>query len=168
MSGRRIGLCAVLVVLAVAPAAAAKEGVMARITTDVPTDAAPGETFRMAWTLQLPDGRAFSALPVFVRLHGADGASTTAIAEEQGYGSGVYVARATVPTGGMEHMQIGLRGSTEVFFEIEDLPEGMSPMGDPDPGGSGGWTIPLVVIGGTAALVLVLRRIRPSAPVATR
>ena len=171
MSARRIVLGTALIALVLATSAAAKEGVTARLTTDVPLDAAPGDTFRMAWTLQLPDGQPFSALPVFVRLHGADGASTTAIADEEaggGYGSGEYVAQVTVPRGGIERIQIGLRGSSEGFFPIENPPEGLAAADKTSGSGGTRWTTPIIVVLGAAVLVLLLRRFPPKPTVATR
>jgi hypothetical protein len=169
MSARRIALGAALIALVLAAPTAAKEGTTARLTTDVPLDSAPGETFRIAWTLQLPDGQPFSALPVFVRLHGPDGASTTAIAnEEGGYGSGEYVARAIVPAGGIERIQIGLRGSSEGFFPIENPPDGLAGAGKTSGSNGTRWTTPIVVVVGTAVLVLLLRRFPPKPTVATR
>jgi hypothetical protein len=132
-----IGRAAIVVVtLAIVPAAFAKGGVVAELSRPLPRDAAPATSFLVSWKLLHPaeDDRPFSALKVFIRLHSlADGPATTAFAHEEPLGSGCYVATATVPEGGIAGVQIGLLGSTEIFFPVrgtQGKPGGSSPAWD--------------------------------------
>jgi hypothetical protein len=111
----------VVVTLVIVPAALAKGGVVAELSRPLPRAAAPGTSFLVSWKLLHPaeDDRPFSALKVFIRLHSlADGPATTAFAYEEPLGSGRYFATATVPEGGIAGVQIGLLGSTEIFFTV--------------------------------------------------
>jgi hypothetical protein len=105
-------LLVVACVLAAAPAAPAKEGVVARVLTPIPRDAPAGTTLTVVWTLSFMEGgvrRPFGACGVFIRLFGADGArSRRAYATE--LEPGRFRARATVPRGGVERVVIGLVG----------------------------------------------------------
>lgn len=92
---------------------AAKDGVHATLTTNVPLEARPGTKLRIGWRLAyVEDGkrRAFGASGVFVRLGSASGAAAeTGYAKED---SGTYTASVAVPAGGVGDVQIGLRGYT--------------------------------------------------------
>jgi hypothetical protein len=93
--------------------AAAKDGVHATLTTNVPLDARPGTKLTIGWRLAyVEEGkrRPFGASGVFVRLGSASGA-----AAKTGYASqdsGSYAATVAVPEGGIADVQIGLRGYT--------------------------------------------------------
>jgi len=117
--------------LVVAPGAAAKEDVTARIDiSDAALEADPGATVRVRWTLTDAGGEPFGAGGLFVRLTSAvDGASTTA----GGRGSdGRYSALVRVPEGGIGGIQLGLVGTRtvqgmpsqrgDVLFPIENNP----------------------------------------------
>lgn len=102
-----------LVAAAAAPPAPAKGDVRATLTTVPPTDAEPGSTVTVAWTLQSVHAgvrEPFGAGGVFVQLRSATGAAAT-IADATGRG-GAFRARATVPEGGIGGLRIGLRGWT--------------------------------------------------------
>jgi hypothetical protein len=92
---------------------AAKDGVHATLTTNVPLDAAPGTKLKIGWRLAyVEDGkrRALGASGVFVRLGSASGAAAeTGYAKED---SGAYTAAVAVPEGGIGDVQVGLRGYT--------------------------------------------------------
>jgi hypothetical protein len=92
---------------------AAKDGVHATLTTNVPLDATPGTKLKIGWRLAyVEDGkrRAFGASGVFVRLGSASGAAAeTRYAKED---SGAYTATVAVPEGGIGDVQVGLRGYT--------------------------------------------------------
>lgn len=87
---------------------------MARLTAPPPLHAPPGRKVRVAWTLSYVDERGkrrpFNGGYVFVRLLSASGgALSTAFAAEPRPGR--YVARVTVPKGGIGGIQIGIRGT---------------------------------------------------------
>jgi hypothetical protein len=92
---------------------AAKDGVHATLTTNVPLDARPDAKLTIGWRLAyVEDGkrRPFGASGVFVRLGSASGArAETGYAKED---SGTYTATVAVPEGGIGDVQIGLRGYT--------------------------------------------------------
>jgi hypothetical protein len=118
---------AVSLVVGTGSVALGKEGVKARLTTPLPLDASPGETVAVAWTLSDVDEqgvqRPFNAIGVFVRLHSAaGGAATMAFATADAHPLGRYDARVTVPNGGIGGVEIGLRGTTDVVFPVENDP----------------------------------------------
>jgi hypothetical protein len=104
--------------------AAAKDGVKATLTSDLPLDAERGTRLRVAWTLAYVDDgrrRLFGAGGVFVRLVSASGAAAeTAFARED---RGRYTATVTVPEGGIGDVEVGLRGW--VSGEVERRPSDM-------------------------------------------
>ena len=113
--------------LATVTFASAKEGAQARLTTIVPRGAAPGTTIRVQWTVEVPDGkegrRPFNAIGMFVRLLSRTGApSTVGFASPTAHEDGHYAADVSVPTGGIGGVRMGLRGSTDVFFPLENDP----------------------------------------------
>jgi hypothetical protein len=96
--------------LALAPAAGAKEGVVARVLTPIPREAAPGSTVKVAWSLTfLHDGkrRPFGAGYVFARLVGPGG-KRMPLAYGVGAKPGRYSARVRVPRGGARRLEIGI------------------------------------------------------------
>jgi hypothetical protein len=110
---RRFARCWLLiaaVALVAAVPASGKEGARATLTTRVPLTAAPGTSFRVAWTVTILDSgkrRPFGAGGMFVRLLSpARGASTKVYA--QGV-NGRYHATVIVPRGGLRGIQLGLR-----------------------------------------------------------
>jgi hypothetical protein len=106
-----VGLLVTATALVCALPAAAKDGVRATLTSDLPLDAEPGARLEVAWTLAYVDDgrrRLFGAGGVFVRLVSASGASAeTAFAREDG---GHYTATVVVPEGGIADVEVGLRG----------------------------------------------------------
>lgn len=118
---------AVSLVVGAGSVALGKEGVKARLTTPLPLGASPGQTITVAWTLSDVDEqgvqRPFNAIGVFVRLHSASGgAATMAFATTDAHPLGRYAARVTVPNGGIGGVEIGLRGTTDVVFPLENDP----------------------------------------------
>ena len=154
--------------LTLAAPAAAKEGVEALVTTRVPAGAEAGETLRVAWTLTFADGgkrRPFNAVGVFVRLRSAaGGAATTGFASPTAHTDGRYDAQVAVPAGGVGAVEIGLRGTTDVFFPLRNDP--LRAGGDAG-SGSSAWVWPAapVTLGVALALAaaLALRRRRATA-----
>jgi len=141
MLARRLTMVlAVLVVacslLLAAPVALGKENVTARLLTPLRLDAAPGERLTVVWALGEVDeqGRRepFNAIGVFVRLLSASGGRpTTGFATPDAHPQGRYDARVTVPEGGIGGVQVGLRGSSDTLFPLENDPFA-TPAGDED------------------------------------
>jgi hypothetical protein len=113
--------------LAAAPVALGKENVKARLLTPLPLDAAAGEKITVVWALGGTDehGRRqpFNAIGVFVRLLSASGGRPTiGFATPDAHPQGRYDAQVAVPKGGIGGVQIGLRGSSDVLFPLENDP----------------------------------------------
>jgi hypothetical protein len=111
----------------VAAAAPAKEGARARLTAALPVGAAPGMTVDVQWTVYVPEGgggrQPFNANGMFVRLLSRSGASATiAFAAAGEHSDGRYAAVVRVPAGGIGGVRIGLRGTTDVLFLLENDP----------------------------------------------
>jgi hypothetical protein len=131
-SRRLIAMPAVLAVacsllLAAGSAALGKEGVNARLLTPLRVDAAPGEELTVVWALAGTDehGRRqpFNTIGVFVRLLSASGGRPTiGFASPDAHPQGRYDAQVAVPEGGIGGIQIGLRGSSDVLFPLENDP----------------------------------------------
>jgi hypothetical protein len=107
--------------------ATAKEGARARLTTALPLHAAPATTIRVRWRVDVPDGtdgrRPFNAIGMFVQLLGRTGASSTiGFASATAHTDGRYAAEVTVPGGGIGGVRLGLRGTTDIFFPLENDP----------------------------------------------
>jgi hypothetical protein len=128
--------------------ALAKEGVRAELASPIPADAPPGKNITVAWTLSSVEGaerEPFGADGIFIRLTGAPGAAPQ---EAEVDGSGSFVADVEVPVGGIEQVEIGLRGwrtaagkpreSADMLFPISGqvLTES-TPTGESAPGPAG-------------------------------
>jgi hypothetical protein len=117
---RRVTLSLLVTAIAAGVAAlpaAAKEGVKAKLATNVPLHAEPGARLRVAWTLTYAEGdmrgQAFGANGVFVRLLSASGArAETGFAPTGAHAMGEYAATVVVPKGGIGDVEIGLLGWT--------------------------------------------------------
>jgi hypothetical protein len=115
--------------LAQATPASTKEGARARLASELPLGAPPARTVRVAWTVDVPDGRAgrrpFGACGMFVRLLSRTGAPSThafAGGRRCGADDGRYAAAARVPAGGIGGVRFGLRGTTDIYFPLENDP----------------------------------------------
>jgi hypothetical protein len=139
-------LIAVLAVLGIAgwllvaapPVALGKEDVTARLLTPLRLDAAPGDKLTVVWAVGGADehGRwePLNAIGVFVRLLSASGGRpTTGFATPDAHPQGRYDARVAVPEGGIGGVQIGLRGSSDVLFPLENDPFARSAGGEDRP-----------------------------------
>ena len=113
----------VLALVVLVPSAAAKEGVWAELVTMPPAEALPGEQIEVSWTLQFLDHgkrKPFGAGGIFIRLRDADGgASTTAVADAS---NGLFRTTVQVPASGIGGLQIGIHGTTDVFFPVRNNP----------------------------------------------
>lgn len=112
LTGRLLGV--VVVALALAMPAAAKEGAQAHLLGPLPRHAAPGSFISIRWTVDVPGDRGkrvpFSAIGMFVRLRGADGAFTSATASQKE--GPPYSVRVRVPRGGIRLIRFGLMGTS--------------------------------------------------------
>ena len=117
---------AILAVVAV-PQAHAKEGVVAHLENPSVLRARPDTMISLVWTLRA-GAQPFSALGIYVRLHGSSG-TTSAYATE--LTTGRFRARLRIPPGGVRSIAIGLRGWTtgssgshraDMFFPIANDP----------------------------------------------
>lgn len=127
----RIVAAVIVGLLALAPAASAKENVRVRLENRIDLDARPGSTITVKWRLYVRDtGRPFGAAELFVRLRSkGSGAATRAYGKG---GNGRYSARIRVPRGGMGGIRFGLMGyriypggETEpapVYFPLDNDP----------------------------------------------
>jgi hypothetical protein len=124
---RRVVCVTILLFVAVAAPATAKEGARARLLTALPLHAKVGARVTVEWTVKVrgPDGTLvpFRANPMFVRLIGK-GAATTAFAQQFGP---PYRARIRVPRGGIRGIKLGLMGYSGTrpapgFFPIVNSP----------------------------------------------
>jgi hypothetical protein len=117
-------VAAVLVVFALAVSgASAKDGARATLTSALPLDVAGGSV-RIEWRVHVPDGHGgrqpFGASRMFVRLLGRAGGRTTAF-DDSGP-DGRLSAEARVPNGGIGGIRVGLRGTTDILFPLENDP----------------------------------------------
>jgi hypothetical protein len=110
--------------LVTAGSAPTKEGARARLMTAVPLGAPPGSAIRVGWTVTAPDengvSRPFGAMRMFVRLLSPTGTHpTTGFAAQS---AGRYSAQVKVPRGGIGGIRVGLRGTTDITFPLENDP----------------------------------------------
>jgi hypothetical protein len=112
LAGRLFGVVVIALVLAVP--AAAKEGAQAHLLSELPKHAAPGAFVSIRWTVDVPrtGGKRvpFSAIGMFVRLHGTNGALTSATAPQKE--GPPYSVRIRVPRGGIRAIRFGLMGTS--------------------------------------------------------
>jgi hypothetical protein len=97
------------------------------LTEALPLDARPGTTIRVRWTVDVPadDGgrQPFNAIGMFVKLlGGTDATSTIGFASATAHPDGRYAANVKVPAGGIDGVRVGLRGSTDILFPLENDP----------------------------------------------
>ncbi len=112
--------CVVLVGLSATTGAWAKEGAQAHLLRPPPKSATPGTLITVRWSVDVPgeDGKreGMSAVGMFVRLVGPGGASTMALARENG--GPPYSARIRVPRGGIRLLRFGVAGTTPFYFPV--------------------------------------------------
>jgi hypothetical protein len=177
----RIGI-AVFALAAVAAAlaagASAKEGFRATLTSPIPTDAKPGTTVAVAWTVTNKAGDAFNASSMFVRLRGPDrGDANEAFASPNAHTDGAYTATVTVPEGGIAGVQIGVAGTSTDNSGNAARSDYLFPIANPPALGSTGldsgtetltWVLPLLAGLAVVALVAFAFRRRTVAQPQTR
>lgn len=110
--------CALVVALAAAVPAGAKEGAQAHLLRPLPKSASPGSFITVRWTVTVrgPNGTrvGISAIGMLVRLVGRGGSATTALARENV--GPPYSARLRVPRGGIRAVRLGIAGSNGIYF----------------------------------------------------
>jgi hypothetical protein len=104
-------LAAIVAALLLAPTAAAKEGGVARLAAPLPSDAAPGDTITVHWSMEVFDSQANGLVPlnaegVYIRLIGLDVSEVVGRQEAPGR----YVAEVIVPQGGIKAAEFGVTG----------------------------------------------------------
>lgn len=120
----RVVLAALCLLLVLGGSAQAKEGAVARLRTPVPADAQPGTHITIAWTLVVPaNDQPFNACGVFVQLRNTVAAAATTRAYADGgacraHVNGEYEATIVVPAGGIWVVEVGLSGTTDIFFPV--------------------------------------------------
>ena len=170
-------LSAIVLLVIATTAAAAKGGGIARLAAPLPSDAEPGDTITVRWSLETyadENGETgpFSAMGAYVKLIGLE--VSEAVGRETTFGSGEYVAEIVVPKGGIRSAEFGIAGVSTVngvstrsnmVFEFDGilLQPAVPPAAQPNDPATGtrqpaaGPTInPLAVLG---ALALVLAAI---------
>ncbi len=121
-------LAALIAGVAFVPAAVAKDGVHATLTQTIPQRASMGTHMAIAFTLADRTGHPFNAIGVFVKvICPTKDASSIAFASATSHADGRYRVVAIVPPGGLGNIQIGLRGSTDVYFPITNNPLAKKP-----------------------------------------
>jgi hypothetical protein len=118
----RIAVASACLLLALATPADAKDA-EARLRAPVPFDAQPGTPITISWALVAPeDGTPFNACGVFVQLRGTTGAPPTRAYADggtcRGHMAGLYEATVVVPDGGIAQIEVGLSGTTDIFFPV--------------------------------------------------
>jgi hypothetical protein len=122
-------LAVLALVVAIPTGALGKSGVRAMLSVPLPVDAPPGRQITLTWTLGYRDEQGkwrpgFDACGVFVRLLSASRGTATTAFDSGGacraHPGGTYTAIVRVPDGGIGGIKIGLRGTTDVFFPLED------------------------------------------------
>ncbi len=118
---------ALALALPAGPIAFAKEGVKAKLTSPLPVDAEPGQKLTIDWSLAGIDQggqlRPFNAMEVFVRLKSAAGGpATIGFATPTAHPDGRYSAQVAVPEGRIGGIEIGVRGSSDLIFPLENDP----------------------------------------------
>ena len=107
-------MLAVLLALAVASTALAKEGVVAEVLTPISRDAKPGTKVNVVWTLTSDeDGEShpFGGSAVFIRLFGPSGSHTKRVYGTE-VSSGRFRATLRIPRGGVRRVVVGLMGES--------------------------------------------------------
>jgi hypothetical protein len=107
--------------LVLIPAAGAKDGVRATLTTPLPQHASAGTKLVVTFTLRDATGHPFNAGKVFVKvICPTKDATSIAFASRSAHPTGRYRVVAIVPPGGLGTIRIGLRGSTDIYFPIKN------------------------------------------------
>ena len=143
-----------------APAALAKEGVVARLTAPLVTSPSGGVPVEFTLTSR-ENGRPFSALDVFVRVRTTDGRKLEIWPEERG--SGNFAGLVRTRRSDITDLEIGLAGiaspggRSDLMFPIanDPFPGSPEPLAAPAAEGDSGSSAALVVVIALFAIALV-------------
>jgi len=119
-----VAVAAFCLLVALSGVAQAKEGAVARLHAPVPMGAQPGSAITLAWSLVLPEinDQPLNACGVFVQLRSATGAIPTRGYADGGacraHLKGEYEATLIVPEGGISAVEVGLSGTTDIYFQV--------------------------------------------------
>ena len=105
-------VAALIVTVASAGLALAKEGGIVTLAAPIPRDADPGSTLTVEFIvtgLGDADSRPLSGWPIVLRLTAPDGSFVEALGVERG-ASGTYVASIEVPAGGIDSADFAVQG----------------------------------------------------------
>src|SRR6476659_10592412 len=103
---------AVLLMLAVAAPALAKEGIEARLDQPIPLNGDPGTTVTVGFTVAAigEDPDSWSGQPVILKVHPVGGDPVETVATDDG--AGHYSATFVMPEHGVAAIEIGIRGES--------------------------------------------------------
>lgn len=103
---------AVLLVLAVAAPALAKEGLEARLDQAIPLNGDPGTTITVGFTIAAigADPGSWPGQPVILKVHPVGGDPVESVAKDDGKGH--YTATFVMPEHGVASVEIGMRGES--------------------------------------------------------
>jgi hypothetical protein len=117
MSRRRFAATLLLmfaVAIATAPVVLAKDNAVARLDAPLPPDAEPGSAITVGWTVEVPvtngSPAPFNGDSMFIRLVPTSGEPVEVVGAQDRIGH--YVATVTVPAGGVQNVEFGLRGES--------------------------------------------------------
>ncbi len=122
---RRLAAATVVVVMlaialtAFAAPVLAKEGIDAQLEAPIARDTPGGTTLLLGVWVTMTDATGthdVEGSPVYVRVIGPDGDSSSAVATQSR--AGHYTVRVTVPESGVKGVEIGMRGTTDLPFNL--------------------------------------------------
>lgn len=141
--------------LAAAPVSAAKSGERAHVEAAERS----GDHVVLRWTLTAPDGAPFSALGVFVRLRPEGDSARRIYAQE--IAQGRYEARVRVPVDITNHLWIGLSGTTDVYFPVDNEAAALRAFREAARTGESTAVGAFAIAGAAVVLLLALALVRP-------
>jgi hypothetical protein len=103
---------ALLLVLAIAAPALAKEGIEARLDQAIPLNGEPGTTVTVGFTIAAigQDPGSWPGQPVILKVHPVGGDPVDSVATDDG--NGHYTATFVMPEHGVASVEIGMRGES--------------------------------------------------------
>jgi len=124
MGAALAGLLAAVLVAAAALPVLAKEGLEARLDAPLGRDTPAGTAMIVGMMVTAPDGavsRPVEGSPIYLKLIGGDGSSTRAAGDVDTI-RGHYTMRILVPEGGIEGIEVGMHGTTDLPITVVGSP----------------------------------------------